>query len=349
MNSINIGIIGCGAFSSSYVRQLCKFPDVRLTAVSSRNISNAQKCAALIRQHRQEQDNEEIAVYTDYNEMLQCASLDAVAVSTPPPAHPKPMIAAAAAGKHVFCEGPMAPNLEQCDAMIAAANSKKIKFTVQYTNRFNKNAFMAKKAVSQGLLGKILMAKLDLLLPGGPGPERNDWRCTYKNSGGGVLFHCGRYAIDTLLWLMGDVNEVYGKMASFREGIEVEDCASATLHFSSGALGQIYLSELAAPGMLPSPFYQIQIIAEKASLTFCPDWSLQSHDEAFARQLTEKLSSETSQPCDGWVSQLRDWIDAIKEDRPPIFPGESFRSQVELAQALYKSAAIDAPVKLPLK
>ena len=206
---------------------------------------------------------------------------------------------------------------------------------------------MAKKAVSQGLLGKILMAKLDLLLPGFS-PEQNDWRCTYKNSGGGVLFHVGRYAIDTLLWLMGDVHEVYGKMASFREGIEVEDCAAATLSFSSGALGQIYLCEVTAPGLLPTPYYQIQIIGAKASLTFPPDWSLRSHDEAFASELSEKLSSETPEPAVDFP-QLRDWIDAIKDDRPPLFPGESFRSQVELTQAIYKSAAANTHVQLPLQ
>ena len=349
MQTVNIGIIGCGVFSSFYVRELCKFPDVHLTAVCSRNIANAQKCAALIREHCEKRANGQIAVYTDYNEIVQSAALDAVIVSTPPPAHSQPMIAAATAGKHVFCEGPMAADLEQCDAMIAAARSRRIRFTVQYTNRFNKNALMAKKALSEGLLGKILMAKMDLLVPGGRGPERNDWRCTYRDSGGGVVFHVGRYAIDTLLRLMGDVYEVYGKMESFREGIEVEDCASATLQFCSGALGQMYLSELAAPGMLPSPCYQIQVIATKAALTVCPDWSVRSGDEVFARELSEKLSSETSGPCNGWIGQLRDWVDAVKAGREPLFPCESFRSQVEVARALYKSAAIDAPVQLPLQ
>jgi len=347
MESVNVGIIGCGVFSSYHIRELCKFPDVRLMAVCSRNKANAQKSVELIREHGKKQGYGEIAVYTDYHEMVRHPALDAVSVCTPPPAHAQPMMAAAAAGKHVFCEGPMAVDLEQCDAMIAAARSQRIRFTVQHTNRFTKNIHMAKRALREGLLGKVLMAKMDLLLPG-QGPGQNDWKRSYQDSGGGVLFHCGRYAIDTLLWLMGDVREVYGKMASFREGVEVEDCASATLHFYGGALGQIFLSELAAPGMLPSPFYQIQILATKAALTVCPDWLVHSRDEVFARELNEKLSAETSEPCNGWVSQLRDWIDAIKAGREPIFPCESFRSQVEVARALYKSAAINAPVQLPL-
>ena len=75
---------------------------------------------------------------------------------------------------------------------------------------------------------------------------------------------------------------------------------------------------------------------------------LQGLFEAFARELSQKLSSETAEPPIGWA-QLRDWIDAIKEAREPLFPCESFRSQVELALALYKSAAINAPVQLPLQ
>ena len=350
MESVNVGIIGCGTFSSTHIRFLSRFPDVRLMAVCSRNKANAEKSVQLIRELGKNQGHEEIFVYTDYHEMVGNPALDAVTVCTPPPAHAQPMIVAAKAGKHVFCEGPMAVNIEQCDAMIAAARLHKIRFTVQHENRFNKNNYMAKKALSGGLLGRVFMAKMDLLLPRLPGgPNQNDWKNSYRDSGGGIVFHRGRYAIDTFLWLMGDVREVYGKMESFREGIEVEDCASATLRFCNGALGQIFLSELAPLGILPSPCYQIQILTKKAALTVCPDWSVQSEDGAFTRELNEKLSSENSESFNGFGSQLRDWIDSIKAGREPLFPCESFRSQVEVARALYKSAAINAPVKLPLK
>jgi len=348
MESVNVGIIGCGVVSTFYVRELSKFPDVRLKAVCSRNIANAEKSAALIREQGERQKNEEIAVYTDYHEMVREAALDAVIVSTPPPAHAGPAIAAAEAGKHVFCEGPMAVDLKQCDAMIGAARVQKIKFTVQHGNRFNKNIHMAKRCLNEGLLGKVLMAKVDLILPG-YGPGQNDWRRTYRDSGGGVLFHVGRYAIDTLLWLMGEVSEAYGKMASFREGVEVEDCAVATLHFRSGTLGQMFLSEVAPQGILSTPFYAIQIMGTKAGLSVCPDWSVYCKDEKFARELTERLSSETSEPSNAFVSQLRDWVDAIKTGRDVLFPCESFRPQVEIARALYKSVSIDAPVQLPLQ
>ena len=347
MELVNVGIIGCGQFSSFHIRELCKFPDVRIKAVSSRNKANARKSVELIREYGEKQGYEKIAVYTDYLEMVRSPALDAVTVCTPPPAHAKPMIAAAKAGKHVFCEGPMGVDLEQCDAMIAAARSQRIRFTVQHTNRFNKNVYMAKKALSEGLLGKVLMAKMDFIAPGGRQPL-HDWQRSKQGSGGGILLS-GRYAIDTFLWLMGDVREVYGKMESFRDGTEVEDCASATLDFYNGAIGQIFLMGLAPPGMLRSPFYQIEILATKASLTVVPDWSVKSDDEDFACELNEKLSSETSGPCDGWVSQLRDWIDAIKTGREPLFPCESFRFQVEVARALYKSVAINAPVQLPLQ
>src|ERR1035437_10241403 len=102
MESVNVGIIGCGAFSSTHIRFLSKFPDVRLMAVCSRNKANAEKSAELIREHGKKQKHEEIAVYTDYHDMVRNPALDAVTVCTPPPAHAQPMIAAAKAGKHVF-------------------------------------------------------------------------------------------------------------------------------------------------------------------------------------------------------------------------------------------------------
>ncbi|OHB41595.1 MAG: hypothetical protein A2Y13_03880 [Planctomycetes bacterium GWC2_45_44] len=353
MESVNVGIIGCGQFSSYHIRELCKFPDVRLVAVCSRNKENALKSVELIHEHGKKQRPEKIAIYTDYHEMVRFPAIDAVTVCTPPPAHAQPMIAAAKAGKHVFCEGPMAVDLEQCDAMIATARSQRIRFTVQHTNRFNKNVYMAKKTLSDGLLGKVLMAKMDFIAPSGLRPEDHiahvHWRLSKQGSGGGILFHAGRYAIDTFLWLMGDVHEVYGKMESFSHGSEVEDCASATLNFSNGAIGQMFLMGLAPPGVLRSPFYQIEILATKAVLTVIPEWSVKSDNEDFTYELNEKLSLESSGPCDGWASQLRDWIDAIKAGKEPLFPCESFRSQVELARALYKSVAINVPVQLPLQ
>ena len=353
MDTVKIGIIGCGQFSAYHIRALSRFPDVRITAVCSRNSANSQERVQLIQEICPPPDDEPVAVYTDYADIVHHPNLDAVTVCTPPPVHAGPAIAAANAGKHVFCEGPMAVDLGQCDAMIAAARTNGIRFTVQHTNRFNQNAQMAKKALSDRLLGKVIMAKMDFLAPGaGDAASKlfaDSWQATWKGSGGGAVFHSARYAVDTLMWLLGDACEVYAKMESFSEGIEVEDCAVATVRFCSGALGQIFISRLAPPDMLPSPFYQIDILGAKAAIEVLPDWSVNSHDNAYARDVNEKLSSQKLGPVGGWESQLRDWVDAIKEKREPCFPVESFRSQVEMTRALYQSVASGKPVSLPLK
>ena len=353
METVKIGIIGCGAFSAYHIQELCKFPDVRITAVCSRNGANARQRAQLIQDLDPPPDDEPVAVYTDYGEMVLHADLDAVTVCTPPPVHAGPTIAAANAGKHVFCEGPMAVDLAQCDAMLAAARASGIRLTVQHTNRFTRNAQMARKALQDGLLGQVRMAKLDFFVPGAEQARNKrfvgNWRATRQDSGGGVIFHTGRYAMDTFLWLLGDVSQVYGQMAVFSEGMEVEDCASATLRFCSGAIGQICFSDIAHPNMLASPFYRIDVLGSKAAVTVLPDWAVRSYDEAYARDLNEQLASAPLGPHDDWVSQLRDWVDAIKEQRDPLFPGEAFRGQVEIARALYQSAATGEPVSLPLQ
>jgi len=70
MESVNVGIIGCGTFSSTHIRFLSRFPDVRLMAVCSRNKANAEKSVQLIRELGKNQGHEEIFVYTDYHEMV---------------------------------------------------------------------------------------------------------------------------------------------------------------------------------------------------------------------------------------------------------------------------------------
>jgi len=147
--------------------------------------------------------------------------------------------------------------------------------------------------------------------------------------------------------LMGEVSEVYAQMDTFTHQIEVEDCSMAVLRFKHGAIGQVLASTSAHPGIAPSQ--RIEIFGEKAAITVIPNWVVGSADKNYAEQLKEELAAEKLGPTGGMVGQMRDWVDAIKEDREPFITGKSVRPQVEITRGIYKSAATGAPVKLPLE
>jgi len=375
---LGIGIIGCGGISASHINMHSGFPGIQIVAVCDVEKERAENRRQIVRdrysqlasENRKKADETnaqeekdkfailaedyenmaaaEVAVYTAHEDLVKDERVDAVNVCTPPFAHPAPVIAAANAGKHVFCEGPIAGDLKQADAMIEAARSNNIKFTVQYGTRLSSASLMAKKAIDEGKLGKILMGKVDVMWYRGQSYyDSGAWRGTWKGERGGATFHHGRYAIDLYLWLMGAVGEVYAQMDTFTHQIEVEDCAMAVLRFKHGAIGQILASTSAHSGIAPSQ--RIEIFGEKAAITVIPNWVVGSADKNYADQLKEELAAEKLGPTGGMVGQMRDWLDAIREDREPFITGESVRPQVEITRGIYKSVATGSPVKLPMQ
>jgi predicted dehydrogenase len=377
---INIGIIGCGGISPSHINIYSGFPEeVQIVAVCDVVKERAQNRKQVVHdtylnrakeyqkraeeaKSQQEKDRYaelakvcqnaaevEVKVYTSHDELVQDKRIDAVNICTPPFAHPAPMIAAANSGKHVFCEGPIAGDLKEADAMIAAARDNQIKFTVQYGTRISRGSMMAKKAIDDGKLGQILMGKVDVMWYRMQSYyDSGAWRGTWAGERGGATFHHGRYAIDLYLWLMGEVSEVYAQMDTFTHDIELEDCSMSVLRFRHGALGQIMASTSAHPGIAPSQ--RIEIFGEKAAISVIPSWNIGSSDGDYAKQLQAGLEAEIQEPThSGMVGQMKDFIDAILADREPYITGESVRAQVEITKGIYKSVATGLPVKLPMQ
>jgi len=377
---INVGIIGCGGISPSHINIYSGFPEeVQIVAVCDVVQERAENRKQIVHdtylnrakeyqkraeeaESQEEKDKYselaqicqnaaqvEVKAYASHDELLRDEQVNAVNICTPPFAHPAPMIAAANAGKHVFCEGPIAGDLCEADAMIAAARNNNIKFTVQYGSRISRGSMMAKKAIEDGKLGKILMGKVDVMWYRDQSYyDSGVWRGTWAGERGGATFHHGRYAIDLYLWLMGEVSEVYAQMDTFTHDIELEDCSMAVLRFKHDALGQIMASTSAHPGIAPSQ--RIEIFGEKAAISVIPGWNIGSSDGDYAKQLEEELETEVPEPIPGgMVGQMKDFIDAIQEDREPYITGESVRPQVEVTRGIYKSVATGQPVKLPMK
>lgn len=364
---LNIGIIGCGGISASHINIYSRFPEeTQIVALCDIVAGRAENRKKLVRdkytqcaEEYEESDKKladicqeyasyDVKTYTDVNELAKDENVDAVNICTPPFAHYETMIAAAEGGKHVFCEGPIAGDLKQADAMIAAAKENSIKFTVQYSTRFSRTSRMAKKAIDEGKLGRIIMGNVDVMWYRTQSYyDRDSWRGKWSGERGGATFHHGRYAIDLYLWLMGQVESVYAQMDTFTHDIEVEDCSAATLRFKNGAIGQILASTSAHPNIGPSQ--RIEIFGEKASISVIPSWQIGSSDQSYAEELMEELEKGVPKlPYEGMVGQIKDFINAIIEDSAPYVSSESVRHQVEITRGIYKSVATGMPVKLPL-
>lgn len=346
---ISIGIIGAGGIAPEHARIYARFRELaQVVAVCDVVFGRAEQLAGRC---RDELGFPNVRAYRHHDDLLADERVQAVSICTPPFAHPEPMIAAAKAGKHVFCEGPMAGSLRECDEMLKAAKEEGIVFSVQYGHtRFNRSAMMAKHALDSGMLGKVFLAQVTVTWYRTQAYfDSASWRGTWWGERGGALFHHGRYAVDLFLWLMDEVDEVFAYTDTLVHAIEIEDTAIVSLRFRNGALGQIIATTAAHPHP-KVPDQRIEIWGSRATMTVIPEFGIHAADRDYAQQIMAELNeSVPPMEVEGMAGQMRDFLLAIMGRRQPFITAESTRPQVEITRAAYKSATLHQPVRLPLK
>lgn len=147
MKQIKHGVIGLGWFGEKHCEVLSAIPQVDLHSVCTRTEATLNAAG-----DRFGVENR----FTDYHEMLADPELESVSITTMWDQHREPAIAALEAGKHVFLEKPMASTLEDCDAIVEAANKASGNFMVGHIARFNPRYAAAKQAIADGKIGKII-------------------------------------------------------------------------------------------------------------------------------------------------------------------------------------------------
>lgn len=277
---IGVGIIGCGAISGSHIKGYLALPEkVQMLAVcdiveeraKSRAediISKYEEQAKLAAEQAEKADTAEekekleerqalfseyskngIKIFTDYNEMLKLSEVDAVSVCTPPFVHASATIAAAKAGKHVYCEKPMAMNATQAKAMCEECNKAGVKLGYQSGGtRLGAVNYAIRDYISSGKLGDVYYGRLtSFRVRGRPGVDMmkgSKWFVDSTKAGGGALYDVGVYNIDKVLYLLGDPQPETISGIAYR-GIDVpedfgdcvydvEEHASVFVRFSNG-------------------------------------------------------------------------------------------------------------------
>jgi predicted dehydrogenase len=227
---LKVGMIGTGHISDRHMTAYVEHPDrVRLTAVCDID-------EPLAREYAKKTGAE--SVYTDYEDMLRNADIEAVDICTGPHLHSMFAIAAANAGKHVLTEKPMAHNLQACRDMIEAAEKAGVTLMVAQQLRFSADAAAVKKLIDDGTLGDILAARTHLFMGTGPRAKRP----RDSAQGGGILLTNSIHHIDLLRHYLGNIKRVSAVCRSGQTHMEnvAEDLVSANIEFENGAIGDVF-------------------------------------------------------------------------------------------------------------
>lgn len=218
---IRLGIIGVGQIGKHHINQYKNVPDCEIVAVADINEEEAKKVAAA---------NNIPRVFTKFREMLKVEEIDAVDVCLHNNLHAPVTIAALEAGKHVYCEKPMAGSYPDAKRMYETAKKCGKKLSIQLSTLFSKETKAAKRLIDGGYLGKIYYVKsYGFRRRGRPWVDGYGSAAfvTRKFAQGGALYDMGVYHIANILYLIGNPPILTVSGATHDEIEKYEDRAKA--------------------------------------------------------------------------------------------------------------------------
>ena len=180
----------------------------------------------------------------NWRDLVHRDDVDVVMVHSENARHVDQVIATAEAGKHVFCEKPVATNSADAKRMVEAIEKAGVEGTAAFVSRFSQEATRAKAIIESGILGTIIHTRSFIGLSGireiGCPSEMADWMEDPVLGGGGAWIDEGSHGIDLVRWLVGDIVRVSAMTANrAKPKLKVDDIGTAIFAYANGALGEI--------------------------------------------------------------------------------------------------------------
>lgn len=230
--TIRAGIVGCGFFGRLLARTLNDRADVEVTRVTDRSAEAAQELAGELG----------CAVSGDADHLVNEADVDLVVIATPNHAHVEPVLLAAAAGKQIFVEKPMALHVADCERMLAAAASAEVALIVGHIMRCFPAVKEMRRAIDAGEIGDVIHGRSVLMrwsdLSAGPA---NWWKLDPAQTGGELVHEI--HGLDLLCWFLGEPRSAFARSANLAhpELPDYHDVHQVAIEFKSGALATLEL------------------------------------------------------------------------------------------------------------
>ncbi|HIC94537.1 MAG TPA: Gfo/Idh/MocA family oxidoreductase [Anaerolineae bacterium] len=204
MEPLGLGLIGYGGFGRFCLDVYAAMPDLRVVAVADVDAARRQEAA----------ERYGAIPFADAADLLAAPDVDVVAICTPPHTHAPLSLAAARAGKHIFCEKPLALSLEEADAAIAAAERHRVRLTVDYVLRHNPLNRRLHALLRSGVLGPLLHMSLENQATD-EHLKPDHWFWDPARSGGIWVEH-GVHFFDLFGWLSGQRAQAVAALARTR-------------------------------------------------------------------------------------------------------------------------------------
>lgn len=343
---IKIGIIGCGKIAQvRHIPEYAENPDAELAGYFSPNRSRAEEQAAKYGGK----------VFETADELLSDPEIEAVSICAANNVHAQLTVKALAAGKNVLCEKPMATTLEDCEAMVKAAEKSGKFLMIGHNQRLAKAHVAAKRLIDSGEIGRIITFRTTFG-HGGPetwsiSPGKNVWFFDKSKAALGAMADLGVHKIDLMQYLTGQLVVratarliTLDKCGASGEPIGVDDNAMCILELSGGAAGTVtsswtYYGEEDNSTVLygSKGIMHIYDDREHSIVIKYPDGNIRCMD-------VERIQTNDNQTKSGIIDL---WIDCLKTNTPPAISGESVLPAMRAVFACVESSLTGRTVEIP--
>lgn len=296
---IKVGLIGGGGIANAHIKGYQAHADkITITAVADAVPETAKA------------RGEELGAesFTDFNEMITKADIDAVDICLPHHLHKDAIVAAAKAGKHVLCEKPLCLTPDEAKEVQAAVAEAGVTLMCAHNQLFMPAVAKAKELLESGTIGTVYEVRTTDSFFNNFDPENMGWRASAKTSGGGELIDTGYHPSYLMLHLAGGSPvEATALLSTHRlKFMEGEDSAQVLIRFDNGVVGHLVTSWAYTPATVTERFSAVgelgSLHSDGTSLTY----NLRSGEtETFEFEKVETFTAEIEHFADSLINNTK--------------------------------------------
>ncbi|HEU4702828.1 MAG TPA: Gfo/Idh/MocA family oxidoreductase [Conexibacter sp.] len=352
---LRVGLVGAGEIAGHHLTAYREHPDrVQLVAVCDISREAAQRRAS---------EAGGVQVFTDVDEMLRTAEIDAVDICTVHDTHAPMAIAAAESGRHVLVEKPMACTLADAQRMVDVAERAGVTLMVAQTMRYEQSSLLVRDALLAGAIGRPRALRLELMLDFTRYYREGSWAYDASRAGGGVVIMTAVHLLDLARFWLGEVESVSARSWTSRPDLFVngaEDGAVTTLQFESGVVGDL-MTMGSVPGLVPGGgiWSRTALFGDEGTLSaeavilpeapVFPEMVLRSltpeTKDGAAVYPTRTLKAADDDPgTNPYVEEILHFEQACRTGSEPLTSGRDNLQTIRLVAAVYESARTGQPV-----
>jgi predicted dehydrogenase len=333
---IRAAIIGMGTWGQNLVRSAVASHAIEFVAGATRTPDKAREFA---QQHG-------IRMLASYEDVLRDPGIDAVVLATPHSLHTEQIVAAAQAGKHVFCEKPLGLDAASAERAARACAEHGVTLAVGYNWRFQPALRRIHELIADGTLGRVLHLEGNFCGPSAYRFPKGHWRHDRDEVPAGGMTGRGVHVIDAMLYLAGHIEQVTAQSFRLAQDFGADDTTSMLLRFASGATG--YLGTVIAT----AETWRLQVFgsngwAEVGDVEHLHTWELKvclidrEHVTVKQKPVVQSFPQTSTERA-----ELEDFALHAAARKPIALPGGDAVHNVALLQAIVSSTRSQQAVRL---